>query len=402
MSTQYPNNAHNGPLSGVRIIDLSNVVSGPMAVQILADQGADVIKIEHADGDSARNMGAKRHGMAAMFAVLNRNKRSLVIDMHQEDGKKILFALAKTADVLVQNFRPGAMARMGIDYPVLKALNPSLIYTSISGFGGSGPYANRRVYDPVIQAITGFVATQVGKHSPKPQLIKNIVCDKATALTAAQAITAALFARTRSGKGQALEVTMMDASLAFLWPDGMWNHTLLGDDIQAMPSLADIYRIVETRDGAIVYLTVSDTEWQGLCRALGRAELGTDPRYADITNRIRHLDELIALLTAEFAQWATDELCQKLDDEDVPFAKINSLDAVHCDPQIVARESIAELQHPHAGKMRAPHPAARFADTPASLRFHAPTLGEHSDEILTELGYSDADVQRLRTSGAVR
>ena len=204
----------SGPLSGIRILDLSNVVSGPMAVQVLADQGADVIKVEQPGaGDTSRNMGAMRNGMGALFAILNRNKRSIVLDMQQAAAGEIMRELVRTCDVLVQNFRPGAMQRMGLDYPALRLINESIIYASISGFGQDGPYSNRRVYDPIIQGITGFVDTQTSSNDANPQLIKNIVCDKATALTAAQAITAALFARERGQGGQALEVAMVDVGL---------------------------------------------------------------------------------------------------------------------------------------------------------------------------------------------
>jgi len=391
-----------GPLSGIRIIDLSNVVSGPMAVQILADQGADVIKIEQPNGgDTSRSMGGMRNGMAAMFAVLNRNKRSIVLDMRHASAREVLLKLAARADVVVQNFRPGAMTRMGIDYPALKAVNETLIYASISGFGADGPYANRRVYDPVIQAITGFVGVQTGTHSDGPQLVKNILCDKATALTAAQAITAALFARERGNGGQALEVAMVDAGLAFLWPDGMWNHTLIGDDIRPMPSLSDIYRVTKTVDGYITYLTVSDAEWQGMCRAIGRAELATDPKYVDIFARLEHIDELIDMLSNELARWNTDEICARLEAEDVPFAKVNALDEVHLDPQIVHRGSILEADHPIAGRLRMPRPVARFTATPSSIRYLAPTLGQHTDEILAECGHSPAAIAALRTAGTV-
>ena len=191
----------SGPLTGVRIIDLSNVVSGPMAVQILADQGAEVIKVEQpGTGDMSRGMGGMRNGLGALFAVLNQNKRAIVLDMQQDAAREIMFSLTEKADVVVQKFRPGAMERMGIGYPALKSVNDSLIYTSISGFGMDGPYANRRVYDPIIQGITGFVDAQTASQSDQPQLVRNIVCDKATALSAAQAITAALFAR-EGGQG---------------------------------------------------------------------------------------------------------------------------------------------------------------------------------------------------------
>lgn len=390
-----------GPLAGVRILDLSNVVSGPMAIQILADQGADVIKIEQPGvGDTARTMGGLRNGMGALFAVLNRNKRAIVLDMQQTRARELFLELVATADVVVQNFRPGAMARLKIDYPDLKAVNENIIYASISGFGADGPYSQRRVYDPIIQAVTGFVDAQTPRGG-KADLVKNIVCDKATAQAAAQAITAALFARERGAGGQALDIAMADAGLSFLWPDGMWNETFLGEGVRPMPLLGDIYRVTKTRDGYITYLTVSDMEWRAMCRAIKREELGTDPRYADIGSRIANIVELIALLNAEIEKWDTEEICARLDAEDVPFAKINTVGEVHADPQIAHRGSLVEFDDPDFGLTRMPAPAARFATTPSSIRFRAPLMGEHTDEVLVELGYKETQITALRQAGVV-
>lgn len=391
----------NGPLAGVRILDLSNVVSGPMAVQILADQGADVIKIEQPGvGDTARTMGGMRNGMGALFAVLNRNKRAIVLDLQQARAREVFLELVAGADVVVQNFRPGAMARLKIDYPDLRAVNENIIYAAVSGFGADGPYAKRRVYDPIIQAVTGFVGAQTPRGG-KADLVKNIVCDKATAQAAAQAITAALFARERGAGGQALEIAMVDVGLSFLWPDGMWNETFLGDGVRPMPLLGDIYRVTQTRDGYITYLTVSDMEWRAMCRAIKREELGTDPRFAEISGRIANITEVVALLNAEIAKWDTDEICARLDAEDVPFAKINAVGDVHADPQIVHRGSLVEFDDPDFGRTRMPAPAARFTATPSSIRYRAPLMGEHTDEVLGELGYGEAQIAELKNAKVV-
>lgn len=395
-----------GPLDGVRIVDMSNVVSGPMAVQMLADQGADVVKVEQPKvGDISRFMGQQRGGVSAMFAVLNRNKRSLALNLGTGTGtgkgRDILFDLTKTADVLVQNFRPGTMDRMGIGYEVLSRINPDLIFVSISGFGEDGPYSRRRVYDPVIQGVTGFAASQAAPRGGAPELVRNIVCDKATALTAAQAITAALFARERGAGGQHVEISMMDSGLAFLWPDGMWNNTMTGDGITPMPSLGEIYRVTKTKDGFITYLCVSDEEWRAMCRALGKPELGTDPRYATIPDRLGSLDTMIEFLDAEISGWKTDEICARMDAEEVPYAKVNRLEDVPRDPQIRHRQSIAEFEHPFGGAMRMPHPPARFPKTPANIRFSSPMLGQHSEEILAELGHSADQIAQYRADGVI-
>lgn len=391
-----------GSLEGVRIVDLSNVVSGPMAVQMLADQGADVVKVEQQiTGDISRHMGQERGGVTAMFAVLNRNKRSIALNLKQAEGREILFDLVKNADVLVQNFRPGTMDRMGIGYDVLKKLNPNLIFTAISGFGEDGPYSKRRVYDPVIQGVTGFADCQGAPRSGVPELIRNIVCDKATALTAAQAITAALFARERGGGGQYIEISMMDAGLAFLWPDGMWNNTMTGDGIRPMPSLSEAYRVTKTRDGFVTYLCVSDAEWQAMCRAIKKPELGTDPRYATIPDRLGHLAEVVEFLDAELAKWTTDDICARMDAEEVPYARVNALSEVHKDPQVRHRESLAEVDHPFGGPMRMPKPPARFSGTPSSIRHLSPMLGQHSDEILSELGRTAEQIAAYHAAGIV-
>ena len=194
---------------------------------------------------------------------------------------------------------------------------------------------------------------------------------------------------------------MVDVGLSFLWPDGMWNETFLGDDVRPMPLLGDIYRVTQTRDGYITYLTVSDTEWRAMCRAIKREELGTDPRFAEISGRIANITEVVALLNAEIAKWNTDEICARLDAEDVPFAKINAVGNVHTDPQIVHRGSLVEFDDPDFGRTRMPAPAARFAATPSSIRYRAPLMGEHTDEVLGELGYSDAQIAAMRNAKVV-
>lgn len=382
------------PFRDISIVDFSNVVSGPMAVQILADQGANVIKVESPGvGDIARGLGAQRGGLSSMFAVLNRNKRSIVLDLKQVAAREIALKLLETADVLVENFRPGAMARIGLDYDSLKERLPNLVYTSISGFGPDGPYANRRVYDPIIQSISGFAAAQKIAGTNDIDLVKNIVCDKVTSLTTAQAISAALYEREKTGKGQHLEVSMLSAGLAFLWPDGMWNETFTGDGVRPMPMLSDIYRVSKTADGFITYITVSDDEWQGLCRAIGHPEMATIEKFATLPARLQNIEEIVAFLDEELQKWETEALCQRLDKEQVPFAKVNALADVVDDPQVKHSELVVSADHPHAGFMRYPVAAARFSGEVSRTRFQAPMLGEHSEQILLELGYSSAEIE---------
>lgn len=388
------------PLRDISIVDFSNVVSGPMAVQILADQGANVIKVESPGvGDIARGLGAQRGGLSSMFAVLNRNKRSIVLDLKQADARDVVLKLLESADVLVENFRPGAMSRIGLDYDNLKERLPNLIYTSISGFGADGPYANRRVYDPIIQSISGFAAAQKIAGTNDIDLVKNIVCDKVTSLTTAQAITAALYEREKTGMGQHLEVSMLGAGLAFLWPDGMWNETFTGNGVRPMPMLSDIYRISKTADGFITYITVSDDEWQGLCRAIGHPQMATQDKFATLPARLQNIEEIVAFLDQELQKWETETLCERLDKEQVPFAKVNTLSEVADDPQVKHSELVASADHPHGGSMRYSVPAARFSGEISPTRFQAPMLGEHSEQILSELGYSAGEIADYRRRG---
>ena len=390
------------PFKNISIVDFSNVVSGPMAVQILADQGADVVKIETPGaGDISRGLGAKRGGVSSMFAVLNRNKRSLVLNLKQNEAREVALKLIEKADVLVENFRPGAMSRVGLDYDSLKARFPNLIYASISGFGPDGPYANRRVYDPIIQSISGIADAQKIAGTNDIDLVKNLICDKVTSLTAAQAISAALFEREKTGNGQHLEVSMLGAGLAFVWPDGMWNETFTGDGIQPMPLLSDIYRVSQTANGFITYITVSDDEWQGMCRAINYPDMGQAEKYATLPARLKHIKEIVDFLDQEIKKWDTDELCERLDAEQVPFAKVNAISQVADDPQIKHSELLVSGQHPYGGEFRYPVPAARFSGQVPAIRFEAPMLGEHSEQILAELGYSSEKIEDYRTRGII-
>lgn len=391
-----------GALDGIRIIDMSNVVSGPMAVQMLADQGADVIKIEApGGGDIARPWGEVRGGVGAMFAIMNRNKRSIVLNMQEDDGRNILLDLVAGADVLVQNFRPGAMDRMGLGYDTVKKRKKDLVYVSISGYGEDGPYAKRRAYDAMIQTATGYAAIQAGSNQGVPDLIKNIVCDKVTALTAAQAITAALLARERGAGGQEVKISMMEAGLAFIWPDGMFNNTMVGEGGTPMPPLLSLVRPSRTADGYVTCAAVSDVEWRALTKALGKPEMGTHPKYAGMMDRFSNWDEIMTWIDEELAPRKTDEVCALLDQGDVPFAKLNTPDNLHDDPQIRHSQSLVEMEHEHAGIMRMARPPARFQQTPSDIRYLSPMLGEHTDEILAELGCAPDVVAAYRVAGVV-
>jgi crotonobetainyl-CoA:carnitine CoA-transferase CaiB-like acyl-CoA transferase len=389
-----------GPLDGIRVLDLSTVVSGPLAGMMLADQGADVIKIEAPGlGDILRGANFSRGGLTAFIANTNRGKRSLVVDLQNERGREIVKQLVKTTDVFIQNFRPGAIQRLGLGEPELRKLNPDLIYTSISGFGDTGPYSDRRVYDPIIQGLTGNVAVQKNPITDFTDLVRNIVCDKASAYTAAQAITSALFARERGAGGQHIHVPMLDAGLAFFWPDGMLKQTIVGDDVVPGIPLYDAYRLTDTEDGHLIYFMASKAEFHGLFRAIDRPDLIEDGRFNGPGMNPEDLGVLGEILEDEFRKWKTDEITARLVAEQVPVGPVLSLEEVFEDPQIRHNGLINERVHPTAGRIREVRPAAHFDGTVLEERPIAPLKGEHTDEILTELGIDAAERAALRADG---
>lgn len=392
-----------GPMHGIRILDLSAIVSGPMATMVLADQGADVIKVEPPRlGDLARYVGPGKGRISALFAGCNRNKRSVVIDLQAPTGIELLKELAARVDVFVENFRPGVVARLGIDHAALARINPNLVYVSISGFGTDGPYADQRVYDPIIQAVSGLAASQASAASGgEPQLVGSLVCDKVAALTAAQAITAALFARDRGAGGQHVELSMLDAALVFNWPDVMWNHTFLSGDIPAAPTVADIYRIFRTTDGHVAAITLSDDEFRGFCRALELTDLLEDGRFATIAGRVGNIGELLAKWQVRMASLSTKVAMARLRHENVPAAIVNSQRDVVDDPQVRHNKCVVETTHPLAGPMLQARAAARFAASPADLDRHAPDLGEHTRDVLAEFGIAADRIDELFGAGVV-
>jgi crotonobetainyl-CoA:carnitine CoA-transferase CaiB-like acyl-CoA transferase len=391
-----------GPLSGIRVVDMTQNLSGPMATMILGDQGADVIKVEPPGiGDFTRAMGGTRRGVAPAFAVINRNKRSVALNLREPRGLELLKRLVASADLFVQNHRPGVAERMGIGEPALRAIKPDLIYVSISGFGETGPYADQRVYDPVIQALSGLAAIQADVETGRPHMIRLIIPDKVTALTAAQAMTAALLARHRTGAGQHVRLAMLDAVIAFLWPEGMAAYTFVGNNRSSIRAARARELIFETADGYITAAANTDSEWQGLCRALARPEWLDDPRFKTPVDRIRNADLRLEQTAQVLRSKSSAQWLERLRANQVPCAPVLTREEVLRDAQVVANQIIVKSAHPHAGPMRQPRPAARFERTPAALRRFAPLLGEHTDEVLAEAGVGAGELATLREQGVI-
>ena len=377
-----------GPLDGYRIVDLTTMISGPMATCLLGDQGADVIKVEAPGvGDLVRRLGVPRNGITATFATTNRNKRSIVLDLkNAPDDRAAFFALVETADVVVQNFRPGVVDRMGIGFEQLRAIKPELIYVSISGFGESGPYAAKRVYDPVIQALSGLATIQGDRGQGRPKMMRLVIPDKVTAITAAQAITAALLARERSGKGQHVRLSMLDAMIALAWPEGYAGHTFVGDEKDVPRNALAQDLVFETKDGFMTTGAVSDSEWIGLTNAVGHPEWLEDERFKTAGGRVAYAKERLDQTADALRERSTAEWMELLDAEQVPCAPILPLSEIIRHPQIKASNLLFETDHPVAGRIRQPRAAARFEETPTNLDRPAPTHGQHTEEILRELG----------------
>jgi crotonobetainyl-CoA:carnitine CoA-transferase CaiB-like acyl-CoA transferase len=394
-----------GPLAGIRVLDLTSVVSGPFATMFLADQGADVLKIEPIGGDITRRSRApigETNEFSSLFISSNRGKRSLAIDIKHDVGREVLAKLAAQADVLVQNFRPGTMDRLGLGAEELRKKHPRLIYVSISGVGDSGPYVKKRVYDPIIQALSGFADIQSHPVTQRPQMIRTIVCDKTTAIFTAQAVSSALYAREKTGQGDHIQVAMLDAMISYLWPEGMMQYTVVGAETTTADPNDRPDLVFKTLDGYITCGTISDSEWQGFCNATGDPALAKDERFATPGARFVNATARINKMQDYIGQRMTAEWLERLDAADVPCAPILRRGEIIQNEQVVARGIIAEFEQPAVGRVRQPRPAARFEVSEAVIGGPAPRVGEHSREVLRELGYSEVDIDRMANERAVR
>lgn len=395
----------NGPLHGVRVLDLTSMVSGPTTTLMMADQGADVIKIENPKGgDHTRAVSTKRNGLSASFVNNNRNKRSLTLNLKDPRALEIFRRMAADADVVVQNFRPGVADRIGVGYDAMREINPALIYVSIAGFGFEGPYAQKPVYDPLVQALSGLTTVQGGSDEVRPRLVRTILPDKLTGYAACQAVTAALFHRERSGgkdqgEGQHIQLSMFDTVVSFLWGSDMGAHTFVGDELPRETAQSFIDLIYETKDGYISVAVQSNKEWGGLCRAFGKPEWLEDPRFATAALRGKNIDERLQLTQDVLLSDTADNWLRRLEAEDVPCAPVLTRSQVIRHPQAEANDTVVEIDHPVAGRLRQARPAPRFSSTPTSFRHPAPMLGADSHQILGHLGFSDAEIEDLVACG---
>ena len=387
-----------GPLNGYRVVDLTSNVAGPLATMILADQGADVIKVEAPEGgDATRAGGNGRAGFTASFLNNNRNKRSIVLDLKTAAGRKALLRLAAGADVFAQNFRPGVAERLGVGEEAVRAVSPKIVYVSISGFGEKGPYAEKPAYDPVIQGFSGLATVQAGSDEVRPRLLRTILPDKLTAITASQAITAALLARERTGEGQHVRLSMLEAVLAFLWASDMGSQTFVGNEPARQEAASAIDLIYETADGYITAAALTDRQWAGLAHAVERPEWLEDGRFKTSALRQKNIDARLQLIQEALMSRPTAEWLERLTAASVPCAPVLTRNEVIRDPHVREMEIVVETEHPTAGRLRQTRPAARFSRTPPSIRYGAPGLGKHTQQILADLGYSAAEIAELNS-----
>ncbi|NCF18606.1 MAG: CoA transferase [Haliea sp.] len=388
------------PFEGITIIEFSTMITASLAAMMMGEQGARVIKVEPTDtGDPMRYIGTAKGGISSLFANCNRGKESIRINIKDDQGQALIQEMTRSVDILIHNFRPGVMDRFNLGSDQLRAENPRLIYMAISGFGSEGPLRDAPAYDPVIQAHSGMTAAQgAGSH----EFIRNLMCDKMTAYTAWQAITSGLYVRERTGEGQHIDLSMLDASMAFLFPDAYQNHTLLDEDIELQPLLSDLlYQLTVTSDGALNMAAATDRQRQGVLRALGKESLMDDPRFNTLESLMANFKEYSAIMKEAFLELSTEEALEKLKANDVPCARCHTLDEVLAQPQVAANNSIEVRQHPLMGRMRVIKSPARFAGEALEPGGHCPAHGEHTDDVLASMGIDAARVESLKASGVV-
>jgi crotonobetainyl-CoA:carnitine CoA-transferase CaiB-like acyl-CoA transferase len=388
-----------GPLSGVKILDLCSYLAGPYGCTLLADLGADVVKIESPQGDMLRQFPSSLPGESRFFLGTNRGKRALALDLKQPEGLAVLHRMVESADVLVENFRPSVPARLGIDYPRLKKINPRLVYAGLTGYGDKGPLSDKGDFDQVLQCLSGMAVFQ-GGGPDKPQLVLGSVLDYFTSALLAYGVAAALFHRERSGKGQYLSLSLLRSALTiqagrFVWADGETR------DVARDSGTGGLTGIHPTKDGALYISVHSNHFWAALCELIGRPELAHDPRCSSMRSRAQHAAELVPELRAALAARSALEW-EEIFSERVPCAAVRPIEDMFDHPQILAEELVTTLDHPVIGRYRTMTKPIRLSDTPGPAPTASPTFGQHSDEVLAGYGYSAAEIAALRERNVVK
>ncbi|PWA09217.1 formyl-CoA transferase [Pueribacillus theae] len=391
------------PLEGIKVLELARTLAGPVTGQLLGDLGADVIKVEQPNiGDESRRFSPPDwDGESCYFLSSNRNKRSITVDLKSEKGKKIIYELVKKSDVLIENFRTGAQEKLGIDYETLKKINPRLVYVSISGFGRTGPEKYRAGYDLLLQAYSGLMSTTGEKG--KPYKAGPSVVDMSTGILGALGAMAALMAREKTGEGQYVDCSLLDGQVMMLnhlatgyfatgksaEPMGQGHHTIVP------------YQVFKAKDKDVVIAAANDSLWQKMCQALGWEDLLEIEEYKTNKQRVANREKLVPILSERIEQLISDEVCGKLDDVGVPCGPINTVGEVVTSPQAVARGMMAEIDHPTIKGLKTPAFPIKLSDTPASVRHYPPRLGEHTEEVLSELGLQKDEISKLNEEGII-
>jgi len=388
------------PLEGITILEFSTMITASFAAMMMGEQGARVIKVEPIEmGDPMRYIGTAKGGISAIFANCNRGKESIRVNLKDNAGQSLIKEMVKSTDVVIHNFRPGVMDKLNLGSDPLRQINPRLIYMAISGFGTKGPLSAAPAYDPIIQAQTGMTASQGrGSHL----FIRNLMCDKITAYTACQAVTSALYLREKTGEGQHIDLSMLDAGLFFLFPDAYMNNTLVDDDVQVQPLLSDLlYELTLTSDGGLTISAATEKQRAGVLTALGKEDLAQDPRFSSMDSLVANIDEYRSILGEAFLALTTEQALQKLQENDVPCAKCLDLEEVLSQEQLKANNSIELQNHPLMGSMRIMKSPPRFGSEILEPGSPSPAHGEHTDKVLASFNLDAAQIQSLKDNGVV-
>lgn len=392
------------PLDGLRVIDLTRVLAGPFCTMLLADMGADVIKVENpAGGDDSRAFGPYKQGLSAYYMGLNRSKRSITMNLKDEKAKELFKELIRDADVVVENFKPGTMNKLGLGYDVLREVNPRIIYAASSGFGQSGPYSSRAAYDLIIQGMSGFMSI-TGFEKDHPVKAGSSIADIFAGVFTAIGILAALEHRRKTGEGQMVDVAMLDCMIAIL-ENALASYDCNG---KSPEPIGNVHRSIapfasfKTADGQVNVCAGNEDLWRRFCEVIGMEEYVSDPRFADNKSRVANFGELAPLINAQMEQRSTAEWTAVLDSVKVPCGPIMNMEQVVWDPHVQARNMVVELAHPIVGSLLVPGVPIKFSESPAGIRCAAPELGEHNKDVFSGLlGLSEAEIDKLKENGTI-